>query len=118
MRASCRARTRAAWKIRAMSRKPRSISEPPGGMHCGDSACEVAHLYARKPRLFDHACERFLRRKTANAFGKIAVRVGIPGNPFAKPRQHGKGIALVQRVQPGRLDAREFETKKPSARLQ
>src|SRR5205085_10426684 len=81
-------------------------------------AREVSHLHARKPGAFDHARECFLRREAANAFNKVAVRVGIPGNPLAETWYHRERITLVQRVKPGCLDARELETEKTAARLQ
>src|SRR5271154_769040 len=87
-------------------------------MHGRDPAGEIAHLHAREPGLFDHRRKGLLRRKSANAFGKITVGLAIIRNPFAELRQHRKGITFIERIKPGRFHVREFETEEPPARLQ
>ena len=46
-------------------------------MHRRDAAGEIAHLDASEPRLRDHLRERVLNRKPADAFGKVAIGVGV-----------------------------------------
>ncbi len=59
-----------------------------------------------------------LRREAPDAFGEIAIRRSVTGHQFAKPRQHREGIEIVEIIEPGCRDAREFETKEPPAGLE
>src|SRR5580698_2858973 len=91
---------------------------PPCRMHGGDAAGEVADFDARETGLGNHLRERVLRRKPADAFGEITISLAVFRHPFAELRQHRKGIALIQRIEPRRFHMREFQTEKPPAWFQ
>ncbi|MNC96712.1 hypothetical protein D3C83_141610 [compost metagenome] len=69
-----------------------------------DAGGEVAEADLRKTRFLHHAGEFFLWRVLANAFGQVAVTVGIVGNQAAERGQHVEGVAVVRFFQARRAD--------------
>ena len=68
--------------------------------------------------------EGILRGEPADAFGEVAVGVGIAGNEVAQRRQHAEGVGLVKPIQhrqDTRLNSRQrkrppgFSTRRASA---
>ncbi len=66
----------------------------------------------------DHAGQRFLVGEAADAFGEVDIGIAVPRHGGAQRRQHGEGVAVVQRSQPWRGDPAEFEAEEPAAGLQ
>src|SRR5437764_8530711 len=93
------------------------LSKPHATMDGNDTGGQVVDLDFAEAVRRHQGLERALIRMHADRFGEVAIRLGGPGDALAEPRQHAKGIQVVERLERP-PDLRELEYHDAAARLE
>src|SRR5690606_3785526 len=89
-------------------------SDPPAGMHGGNTTRQIAVLDLLEPRLADHLREAFLIRELADRFHEILVGLGIPCREFAKARNDLERVEIIRPVEHRDLALGKFQAQETS----
>lgn len=65
----------------------------------------------------DHVGEGIGFWKLPDRFDQIAIGLGVAGDRAAKPRDHIERKQIVDPIEAGHIDGREFQAQKPRARF-
>src|SRR5262249_49203913 len=93
----------------------RTRSQPPGGMQRHHPAGEHAAADAAETRCRDHVGKDLRARKLPDRLDEIAIGILVARDRAAEHRDDVEGIEVVERIETGNVDGREFETEKPPA---
>src|SRR5688572_25132261 len=77
----------------------RRISKAIATMQSDDAAGEVVIATLLQSGFLHHLYQGLLLRKAANGLGQVSIAGFVASDEFAQPRQHGKRIRVVQRLQ-------------------
>src|SRR5688500_10803018 len=88
----------AMFRLSSDSSGVRRMSVPIAAMHGDDAASENAIAATFEARLAHHFQQCFLFRELADGLGQIAIARFVASHDFAQPRQHGKGISVIERL--------------------
>src|SRR4029079_18636606 len=114
MRKRPRGRIRSRRAPNAADEKKR-LSQSPARMECHDSAGHRCERCAAEACSFDHPRKCFRPGKFTDRLDEILISVSISGHKLAHARDYLERIKLIQRVDSGHVDRRQFEAQKPPA---
>src|SRR4029453_134738 len=80
-----------------------------------DAAGHALEADATEARLPHHLGERLRAREAADRFDEVTGRLAVAGYDAPECRDHVERIEVVERVEAGHVDAREFEAEKAAA---
>src|SRR5712691_7299084 len=93
----------------------RAGSQPPPGMQRNHAPGQQAEAHLPEPCRCDHFRKGRRFRKAPDRFDQISVGFRIARDRPAERRDYIEGIEIVERIEPGHIDAGKFETEKAAA---
>src|SRR5262249_37751660 len=95
-----------------------ACSQPPPRMQRNHAAGQDAEAYPPESRRCGHFGKGLRLRKAPDRLDQISIRLGVPRDRPAERRDDIEGIEIVDRIEPGHIDAGKFETEKAASRPQ
>src|ERR1700726_1794457 len=96
------------WESAEITDRPGS--QPPARMQRHHAAGQHAVADPAKSRRRDHVGEGLRPREAPDRLDEIAIGFGVARNRATERRNDVEGIEIVERIEPGNIDARKLET--------